>query len=75
MQRNLARQALGANADACLVQGYAGLVAARFDPKYAHRQALQLTGRAANMPLFSRLSRPIFLYTIHFVGIRCRASE
>jgi small subunit ribosomal protein S21 len=43
-------------------------------------QALQLTGGAANMPLFSRLSRPIFLdqtfirgYSMP--GVRIRESE
>jgi small subunit ribosomal protein S21 len=42
-------------------------------------KALQLTGGAANMPLFSRLSRPFFLYTsirgYSMPGVRIRESE
>ena len=80
MDGDLASQPLGPDPNACFVEGYAGLVAARFDPKDAHRQALQLTGGAANMPLFCRLSRPIF--SIHHTfrgysmpGVRIRESE
>ncbi len=82
MNRDLARQALGADPGAGLVNGDAGLVAAGFDSKDTHRQALQLTGGAANMPLFSRPSRPIFLYESTRVireysmpGVRIRESE
>ena len=80
MNRDLARQPLGPDADAGLVKGDAGLVAAGFDAKDAHRQALQLTGGAANMPLFSRRSRPIFLYSTaireySMPGVRIRESE
>jgi len=65
VNRDLAREPLGPDADAGFVERHAGLVAARFYAKYPHMQALQLTGGAANMPLFSRLSRPIFLHYIH----------
>ena len=85
VQLDLAREPLGPDSGAGLVEGDAGLVAARFDPKDTHRQALQLTGGAANMPLFSRLSRPIFLCHSQFrpspfcrysmPGVRIRESE
>ena len=55
MNRDLAGQPFGPDSGAGLVKGDAGLVAAGFDSKDSHRQALQLTGGAANMPLFSRL--------------------
>jgi len=56
---HLAREPFGADATARLVDGYARLVATGFDPKHAH--SLQPPSRTANMPLFCRLSRPIFV--------------
>jgi small subunit ribosomal protein S21 len=80
MDRDLAREPFRTDAAPSLVEGHAGLVAARFYAQYAHIQALQLTGPTANMPLFGRLSRPIsfrtsFIRESLMPGVRIRESE